>query len=241
MRTTPVLLMALLSTVMQAGGGAAAPKEDVRYHIVFPRHAVRAGEHVRLRLVPPAPKGIRVLWGFTSGTVEFALTPPGVYRAPYVIPVGTPPAKVSASFSGSGSRARVTTEIELMPGSVPGAEDCLSPGQSFSTAAGGIEPGYSYDQPPELIRRVDAVYPRSAFARGVESTLTVQAFICRTGRVLDAYVPPTYLDPRGEPIERDPKLVEAALAAVRQYVFRPATLAGKPVSVYFATPVAFRR
>jgi hypothetical protein len=161
-RPTSVVLMALISTVMQVGVVAAAPKEGARYHIVFPRHAVRAGEHVRLKLVPPSPKGIRVHWGFTSGAVEFALTPPGVYRAPYVIPVGTPPAKVSGSFSGSGSRARVTTEIELVPSSVPGAEDCLRAGQSFSTAAGEIEPGYSYDEPPELIRRVDAVYPRSA-------------------------------------------------------------------------------
>jgi hypothetical protein len=183
-----------------------------------------------------------VNWWVTSGTAGIGLNPPGIYRAPYIIPVGTPPAKVGASFSGSGSRVSVTTEIELTTSSVPGAADCLGQGQSFSAVIGDIEPGYVFlEELPELIHRVDPEYPRSAFARGVEDTLTVQAFVCRTGRVLDAYVPPAYLDVRGDPIERDPKLVEAALAAVRQYIFKPGMVAGQPVAFWIATPVAFRR
>jgi hypothetical protein len=172
------------------------------------------------------------------------LIPPGIYRAPYIIPVGTPPARVSACFSGPAFRAGATTEIELLPGSVPGAADCLGPGQSFSTVLGTIEPGYTYaDTLPDLIHRVDPEYPRSTFARGIEDTLPVLVLVCRNGLVLDAYVPPSYLvGTRDEqPIERDPKLVEAALAAARQYIFKPAMAAGQPIAVWIHVPVAFRR
>ena len=57
--------------------------------------------------------------------------------------------------------------------------------------------------------------------------------------VLDAYSPPTYLN-RGDlqPIERDPKLVEAAIAAVRQYIFKPALKSGQAIAVWVTVPVA---
>ena len=72
--------------------------------------------------------------------------------------------------------------------------------------------------------------------------MLVLVLVCRTGRVVDAYVPPSYLA-RGDeqPIERDPKLVEAALAAVRQYIFKPAMAGGQPFAAWVTVPVAFRR
>jgi len=244
LRTLLFIALPLVSSAIRPLGVAAAPKESDAYHIVIPRHAVSAGERVELRLAPPAPKGLRVNWWVTSGTRGIGLSPPGIYRAPYVIPVGTPPANVSASFSGSGVRASVTTEIELTPSSMPGAAECLGPGQSFSTVLGDIEPGSTHaDVPPELIHRVDPEYPRSAFARGIEDTIPVLALVCGSGRVLDAYVPPSYLDTRDQQpivIERDPKLVESALVAVRQYIFRPATAAGQPIAVWVFILVAFR-
>jgi hypothetical protein len=44
-----------------------------------------------------------------------------------------------------------------------------------------------------------------------------------------------------QPIEDDPKLVEAAIAAVKQYVFSPAMASGYPVAVWVSTLVVFRR
>ena len=169
----------------------------------------------------------------------------GVYRAPYVIPPGTPPARVTAGFSGAGIRASATTEIELLPGSVPGAEDCLGPGQSFSTVMADVEPDYMHlDELPQLIQSVEPEYPRSAFARAVEDTIPIKALVCRSGRVLDAYALPSYrgiVDANAQPIERDPKLVEAAVAAVRQYVFSPGRVGGQAVALWVNTAVAFRR
>jgi hypothetical protein len=79
--------------------------------------------------------------------------------------------------------------------------------------------------------------------RGIEDTIHVRALICRSGRVLDAYALSSYRDTgaNAQPIERDPKLVEAAVAAVRQYVFSPGIVAGQPVAVWINTAVAFRR
>lgn len=232
-------LLVLPSLTVYPSSAITAPSESETYHIVLPRRAVGAGERVELRLVPPAPPGVRVRWGAASGT---GLND-GIYRAPYVIPAGTSPAPVTVAISGAGIRASATTEIELLPGSVPGAEDCLGPGQSFSTAVGDIEPAHApVDELPRLIHTVDPEYPRSALARGIEDTIPVRALLCRSGRVLDAYVLPTYrVLGDDQPIERDPKLVEAALAAVRQYVFTPGTVSGHPVALWIHIPVAFRR
>lgn len=239
----PLLALPVLTGMTHAPNVLAAPRETGAYHIVPPRRTIRAGERIELKLVPPAPEGLRVNWGVMSGTMGVGLNPPGIYRAPYIIPPGTPPARVSAGFSGSGFRASATTDIELVPSSLPGAADCLGPGRSFSTVQGDIEPGYTMaDELPEVIHCVEPDYPRSAFARGIEDTLPVRALVCRSGRVLDAFVPASYLDPRDtRPVERDPSLVEAALTAVRQYLFKPAMVAGQPFAVWVAVVVAFRR
>ena len=237
-----VLIVSLSFSFVASVVADAAAREGEAYHIVLPRRALRAGEHVELRLEPPPPSGARVTWWVSSGTELIGLLT-DTYRAPFVVPAGAPPARVSVAISGSGVRATASTEIELTTSSVPGAADCLGPGQSFSKVVGDIEPGFTYDLDglPELTRRVDPEYPMSAFARGVEDTIGVRAFVCRDGHVLDAHVLQSYLVPGGEPILRDPQLVDAALAAVRQYTFKPATKGGQPIAFWIHLPVVFRR
>ena len=235
MRSVAMLAIVLTVPLHTSGPGSAmaAPAESGAYRVVLPRRVLGAGESVELKLVPPAPVGARIT----------GVSPDGIYRAPYVIHPGAPPVQVSLGFSHAGVRVSATTEIELIPGSVPGAEDCLGPGQSFSTRVAGIEPDYlPVDELPELIQRVEPEYPRSAFVRGIEDTIPIRALVCRSGRVLDAYLVPSFVD-RGDtqPIERDPKLVEAAIAAVRQYVFKPGLVSGQAVALWVGTPVAFRR
>jgi hypothetical protein len=213
----------------------AAPADSGAYHIVVPNRALGAGESVEFKLVPPPPAGVRVNYSM----------PNGVYRAPYVIPPGTSPAQVWASFSGAGVKGIATAEITLLPGSVPGTEDCLGPGQSFSTVEAGIVPEFiPLDQLPDLIHRVEPEYAKSAFARGIEDTIPIRVLVCRSGHVLDAWALRSFRGlptPNAEPIEHDPKLVEAALAAVRQYVFNPGIVGGHAVAVFVDTQVVFRR
>jgi TonB family protein len=131
----------------------------------------------------------------------------------------------------------VTTELELTPGALPGAEDCLGPGQTFSSVLGDLVPLAPGEPPyadgPILISQIEPIYPRSALARGVADTLAVRAYVCRTGRVLSAFV--------HSESSHDPKLVEAAIAAFRQYVFTPAkNSSGEPMAAWVETVVFFK-
>lgn len=71
----------------------ANPNPDA-YHIVVPKHAVEAGEHLQLRLEPKPPEGMRVDFSVRSGQQGIGLLT-DVYRAPFVIAPGTGPVEIS--------------------------------------------------------------------------------------------------------------------------------------------------
>jgi protein TonB len=81
---------------------------------------------------------------------------------------------------------------------------------------------------PEAIGRVPPEYPTQARVDGVSGTVLVIALISTDGRVIDAFV-------------RDsiPELDRAAMEAVRQWKFKPASTAGKPLAVWVGIPVKF--
>jgi protein TonB len=79
---------------------------------------------------------------------------------------------------------------------------------------------------PEAITKVAPSYPQGL--RGVEGTVIVQALVGADGRVKDTIVQNSI-----------PALDEAAVEAVRQWVFKPAMSGGKPVAVWVAIPVKF--
>lgn len=240
MRWATILVLAIVVLLTASSSTAAPPISDSGpHHIVFSRNAASAGEQVEMRLLPPVPPGVRVTWPVAAGTTRLIYS--ARYRAPYVIPAGTPPAVVSVGISGAEGRTTVSAEITLLPSSVPGAEDCLGPGQSFSTTAGTIVPDYMFaDELPELIHSVPPDYPRSDVVREIEDTIPVSALVCRSGHVLDAVALDSYVKVGDlQPIPHDPKMVEAAVAAVRQYVFKPATVSGQPIATWVHVPVRF--
>src|SRR5262245_6608294 len=73
---------------------------------------------------------------------------------------------------------------------------------------------------PVLKQKVDAVYPRAALAAGAEGTVVLELFIDAHGNVEHVHVvsSPGY------------GLDEAAMAAARQFQFKPATIDGAPVA-----------
>jgi len=242
MRHTIVVVVLVAAAVSAAGenGMARAEPSPEAYHIVAPKQALGPGEHLELKLVPTPPSTVRVSWHLVSNPSEHAFYG-STYRAPFVIAPGAAPVSVGAALSGPGWRTGTSILIDLTSGVVPGAEDCLGPGQLFSPTHGDIvtPPGLP-DELPELLQRVEPEYPRSPFVRGIEDVITVHALVCRTGRVLDAYAPQSFRSLHPEvPIEHDRKFVEAALAAVRLYVFKPALVAGQPIATWVAVPVRF--
>ncbi len=81
---------------------------------------------------------------------------------------------------------------------------------------------------PEAITKVNPVYPDIAREASVDGTVMVQALVGRDGRVKDTRV-----------VKSIPMLDAAAIAAVKQWVFKPALSNNKPVAVWVAVPLKF--
>jgi protein TonB len=83
---------------------------------------------------------------------------------------------------------------------------------------------------PALVYQVQPRYTEAARRAGVQGAVTVDAVIDEQGRVTEVKIL------RSLPMGLD----QEAMSAVRQWRFTPATLAGKPVKVYFSLTVNFR-
>ena len=84
------------------------------------------------------------------------------------------------------------------------------------------------EEPPEVITRVEPQYPELAREAGVSGTVKVQVLVGKDGRVKDACI-----------VESIPMLDAAAVAAVRQWVFKPALSNGRPVALWVVLPIRF--
>jgi len=81
---------------------------------------------------------------------------------------------------------------------------------------------------PELITQVQPQYPDIARDASVEGVVDVQALVGKDGRVKDTRI-----------MKSIPMLDAAAIAAVKQWVFKPALSNNKPVAVWVALKVRF--
>lgn len=83
---------------------------------------------------------------------------------------------------------------------------------------------------PRLARRVDPVYPDKARQLGLEGSVRLRVAIARDGSIEDV-----------KALSGDPLLAEAAIAAVKQWRYRPIILDGKAVPALTVITVTFRR
>jgi TonB family protein len=81
---------------------------------------------------------------------------------------------------------------------------------------------------PEAITKVPPTYPDAARRAHIEGTVMVQALVGKDGRIHDTKI-----------VKSIPELDEAAVAAVRQWIFKPALANHEPVAVWVAVPVKF--
>ena len=81
---------------------------------------------------------------------------------------------------------------------------------------------------PEAITKVSPEYPDIARQANVDGTVLMQVLVGKDGKVKDAKV-----------VKSVAMLDAAALAAVRQWIFKPALSNNKPVAVWVAVPMKF--
>jgi TonB family protein len=137
----------------------------------------------------------------------------------------------TGSFDSAWSPAQAATPRAAVP--VPRVDRPVPPPVPPPDPSSGGERlpklgDYVYvEELPEAITKVAPSYPEGLHG-GVEGTVLVQALVGADGRVKDTVVEKSI-----------PVLDEAAVAAVRQWVFKPAMAGGKPVAVWVAIPVEF--
>ncbi|HVP39256.1 MAG TPA: hypothetical protein VMS93_08760 [Candidatus Saccharimonadales bacterium] len=198
-----------------------------------------------LRIEPQPVDVWMVLWmlGDTTSPIRQMVAGPD-YCAPYVIEPGNQGTLLTARLLGEGWATDVTAKIRLQPGAAPGTDDCLAPGQSYSPVFGEVGGavrealGWSH-----LINVVEPVYPPAARAAGLEDTVIVEAIACRSGRVLDAMPARLWVDgPQGfHLLVQDSTFCQAAVVAVKQWVFPPRPLYEDPQACIWDVFIAFTR
>jgi protein TonB len=92
----------------------------------------------------------------------------------------------------------------------------------------GPVPVSDYDRAPRLVRQTKPRYPPEAFVKKVQGVVLVEFLIDSTGRVSHPRV-----------VRSIPLLDEAALEAVREWVFYPALRRGQAVPTIARAPVSF--
>src|SRR5882762_4197276 len=85
-------------------------------------------------------------------------------------------------------------------------------------------------KPPKPIHRVDPTYPDSAIGKGIEGTVLVSLTIPPDGIPKDVKIAKGF----------QPDFDQAAIDAVRQWRFRPASKGGKPLEVSVTLEVVFK-
>jgi len=82
--------------------------------------------------------------------------------------------------------------------------------------------------PPKLIKQVDPIYPEEARKAEVEGTVIIEATTDIYGRIQSYKV-----------LRSIPLLDQAAIDAVKQWVYEPVIINGKPIPVSFTVTVRF--
>ncbi len=162
--------------------------------------------------------------------------PPSLQQTPPTVTVAAPAAQPTAGIPLPTADEQVQEEQTIA------TQEELSQAIGSGESAGGdslvIAPPsdalpnfgeYVYvEELPEAITKIQPEYPDIARQSNMEGTVVVQALVGKDGRVKDTKV-----------VKPVPVFDDAAVAAVKRWVFKPALSNNKPVAVWVAVPVKF--
>lgn len=155
-------------------------------------------------------------------------------ETPRVVPAVEDPGADQDAVPGGVTGGQRGGQVGGVVGGVVGGErggvvGGIPGGQPGGTGTGPLRVGGNV-KPPVAVLRVDPIYTEVARRARVEGIVIIEAVIDRQGNVTEAHV----LKPL--PFGLD----AAALQSVKQWKFRPGTLDGQPVPVYYNLTVNFR-
>lgn len=85
-------------------------------------------------------------------------------------------------------------------------------------------------KPPQLVRAVEPVYPPEAKEKGIEGIVILEVMTDAGGRVAETRI-----------LKSVPELDQAAIEAVRQWLYEPLIIDGRPRPVIFTVTVRFQK
>jgi TonB family protein len=168
----------------------------------------------------------------SAGEYQFSAIPPGRY-ALEVRSAGFAIAKVEIVVAaGTAARADVHLAIGNLSETVTvkGTRSAPAPAMPQTARSTVRIPIGGNVQASRLIRQTQPVYPADLKAQGVTGRVVIQAVISTTGDVLN---------PRIVNTDVNPGLAQAALDAVKLWLYQPTLLNGQPVEAMTTVTVAF--
>ncbi|HEX7502379.1 MAG TPA: energy transducer TonB [Acidobacteriota bacterium] len=178
---------------------------------------------------PPPPLGRRRGSRAAQTPTEKKDVKPPVYTGKLIAPIEVP-VTIEEDDSDFGVEGGV-------PWGVPGGVEGGVEGGVVGGVLGGVLGGtLANEQPffvsgkkvPKLIRQVSPEYPPDAFNARIQAVVIVEAMTDIYGRVTRARI-----------ISGQPVFNEAALAAVRQWLYEPYIVDGIPRPIYFTVSITF--
>jgi len=178
---------------------------------------------------PPPPLGRRRGSRSTPDATEKREIKPPVFTGKLIAPIEVP-VMIDEDDGDFGVEGGV-------PWGVPGGVEGGVEGGVIGGVLGGVLGGtLANEQPffvsgkkvPKLIKQVNPEYPPDAFAARIQAVVIVEAMTDIYGRVSRARI-----------ISGNPVFNEAALAAVRQWLYEPYIVDGIPRPIYFTVSITF--
>lgn len=179
---------------------------------------------------PPPPAARRRGSGGPNNDKTKKDEKPRVFTGKLIAPIEVPVTIEDEDGSDFGVEGGV-------PGGVPGGVEGGVEGGVIGGVLGGVLGGtLPIDQPvfvtgkhiPKLIKQVKPDYPREAYSARLQALVIVEATTDIYGRVNRARI-----------ISGHPVFNEAALAAVRQWLYEPYIVDGIPRPIYFTVSMTF--
>lgn len=178
---------------------------------------------------PPPPLGRRSGSGAAKSAAEKKDIKPPVFAGRLVAPIEVPVTieEEEGDFGVEGG----------VPWGVPGGVEGGVEGGVVGGVLGGVLGGDMPSEPPvfvsgknvpKLIKQVRPEYPQEAFMAHIQAVVIVEAVTDIYGRVSRARI-----------ISGPPVFNEAALAAVKQWLYEPYIVDGIPRPIYFTVSITF--